>query len=84
LVLYWKEKDEAYMDNYMKLARHFKEKYRSPIMFTERFCSENDLVCKENTSPFYVTMKDGQILEVLSGQLDKKNFKKKLHELTKS
>lgn len=82
-VYYWRQKDDEKINFYQELARHFKEKYRSPIMFTERFCNEDEKICIENKTPFYAIMKEGEVLSVLQGDIEKKGMKKRLHEFNK-
>ena len=76
--------EDSQSEIFKKLARSYKEKLRSPLLFAEKPCTPNEELCSKYTTPFLAYYFEGKFKSVWTGEFTKKKVKKSIREFNKS
>lgn len=84
LIHYWDVQNAEHSEIFKKLARSYKEKLRSPLIFADKPCSPDDEICKQHFKPFIAYYFEGTVQSTLDGEFNKKKIKKFIKGINKA
>lgn len=76
--------EDSQSEIYKKLARSYKEKLRSPLIFAEKACTTTEELCTKYAAPFLAFFFEGSLKSVSTGEFSKKKVKKSIREFNKT
>ena len=71
-----KDYQEEHITEFQKIARKYKEKLRSSLLFGEVMCDERIEICLNSPIPSLLYLNEGKIIKSFSGSVDKKVIKR--------
>lgn len=75
VVYAYQQYQEEEIKTFAKIARKYKEKLRSPLVFGEIQCTEEIEICKSADKPFLAFVNEGVVTKISKGVIEKKKVK---------